>query len=186
MTASAIAREPQANKAAWYCIQAQPKHEHIAAACLRFVDGVETFCPRIRYRKATRRGPVWFVEAMFPGYVFARFDYAVAHRMVLYAHGVFSIVHFGSRIPKVEEDAIGLLRERCGGSENEITVINPDFEPGNRITIAAGAFSGLEASITRIMPARERICVLLDFLGRQLEAEIPSIDVVLSEPSLRP
>ena len=53
---------------AWFCLRAQPKHEHIAAQHLKKLPGVEVFCPRVRFQRATRRGKVWFTEAMFPNY----------------------------------------------------------------------------------------------------------------------
>ncbi|HXO97259.1 MAG TPA: transcription termination/antitermination NusG family protein, partial [Chthoniobacterales bacterium] len=59
-------------ESAWYCLRAQPKREHIAAAHLRILQGVTVFCPRIRFQRATQRGLVWVTEAMFPGYLFAR------------------------------------------------------------------------------------------------------------------
>jgi transcriptional antiterminator RfaH len=64
----------------WFCLRSQVKREHLAAACLRQYPEVEAFCPRVRFRKRTTRGPVWFVESMFPGYLFARFDYTTFHR----------------------------------------------------------------------------------------------------------
>lgn len=60
---------------AWFCLRSQPKHEKIAAThLLRTIAGIEVFSPRLRIRRQTRRGVVWFVEALFPGYLFARFD----------------------------------------------------------------------------------------------------------------
>src|SRR5258708_12312989 len=78
LTPTELSRQQPTN--AWFCLRAQPKREHIAAACLRQTCEVEVFCPRLRFRKLTSRGPVWFIEAMFPGYLFARFDYANCHR----------------------------------------------------------------------------------------------------------
>ena len=51
----------------WFCVRCQTKREHIAAGHLRELLGVEVFCPRLRYRKATRRGKIWWMEPMFPG-----------------------------------------------------------------------------------------------------------------------
>jgi transcriptional antiterminator RfaH len=42
----------------WFCVRTQTKREHIAAGHLREIEGVEVFCPRLRYRKATRRGKI--------------------------------------------------------------------------------------------------------------------------------
>jgi transcriptional antiterminator RfaH len=53
----------------WFCLRAHAKREHLAAAYLRQHPEVEAFCPRVRFRKRTTRGPIWFVEPMFPGYL---------------------------------------------------------------------------------------------------------------------
>jgi Transcription termination factor nusG len=72
----------------WFCLKAQPKREHLAAIALRRQFGIECFSPRLRFRKMTNRGPVWFVEAMFPGYLFTKFVYSKQHRAVEASHGV--------------------------------------------------------------------------------------------------
>ncbi len=66
----------------WFCLKTQPKREHLAATALRRQFAVECFSPRLRFRRMTQRGPVWFVEAMFPGYLFAKFVYSTQHRAV--------------------------------------------------------------------------------------------------------
>jgi transcriptional antiterminator RfaH len=49
-----------------------------------------------------------------------------------------------------------------------------DYAPsqGDNVWIAQGAFAGLEAVVTQILPAKERVKVLMDFLGRKIEAEV--------------
>ena len=96
LTAAEISREQPIGS--WFCLRAQPKREHIAGLCLRQFSEVEVFCPRVRIRKQTNRGPVWFVEAMFPGYLFARFDYPTLHRRVRQGPGVSGFVQFGDRL----------------------------------------------------------------------------------------
>src|SRR5262249_43854978 len=92
--------QTESGRVAWYCLRSQPKHEHIAAAHLRIL-GVNVFCPRIRFKRKTRLGIVWVTEAMFPGYLFARFELAEMHRKVTYAHGVSGIVRFADRYPAI-------------------------------------------------------------------------------------
>src|SRR5437763_685002 len=82
----------------WFCLRTQPKHEHLAAVALRRQMDVPCCSPRIRYRKMTRRGAVWFVEAMFPGYLFAEFVYSKQHRRVEHLPGVQGVVQFGEFI----------------------------------------------------------------------------------------
>lgn len=156
----------------WFCLSAKPKHERLAAANLNQMEGVESFCPRIRFRKATKRGPVWFVEALFPGYLFAKFEYAPHHRRVQGAHGVARIVRFGSGVASVEEEIVANLRQLAG--DDETLAFDPQMRPGDEVKIAEGAFQGLNAVVTQLLPAKERVKVLLDFLGRPIEAELPA------------
>ena len=53
-------------------------------------------------------------------------------------------------------------------------VIREELQPGESVQIAGGVFHGLRAVITRVMPSRERVAVLLEFLGRQTTVELPS------------
>ena len=159
-----------ADDARWFCLKAQPKHEHIAAATLRRTMGLETLAPRIRFRKATQRGSVWFVEAMFPGYLFTRCIYREAFRSVQSAPGVRGFVRFGDGVAGVESRVIADLQKLLV-SEETVT-FEPELEVGARVKITEGPFHGLEAVITQLLPARERVKVLLNFLGREVEAEV--------------
>ena len=159
-----------ASIAQWFCLTSQTKREHIAADHLRQIPGTTVFLPRIRFKRKTVRGPVWFTEALFPGYVFAKFDFETQFRQVQSAGGVRGVVHFGDRWPVVPEDSIQEL-QRVFADEVIHTLENPLVE-GEQVEVATGPFRGLIAVITRVMPARERVCILLDFLGRQTEAEV--------------
>jgi transcription antitermination factor NusG len=41
------------------------------------------------------------------------------------------------------------------------------------VEITEGAMRGLRAVVTRVLPGRERIAVLMEFLGRQTMIELP-------------
>jgi len=157
-------------KPAWYCLRSKQKQEHVAAAHLREIDGVSVFCPRIRFKRATRQGLVWVTEAMFPSYLFARFDLEELHCQVTYTHSVTEIVRFADRYPTVEDDVLDELRSCIGTAD----VKELEYLPaaGDSVRIAEGAFSGMEAVVTHILPAKERVRVLMHFLGRKTEAEV--------------
>lgn len=152
-------------------MRSQPKREHIAARHLRQVGGIEVFLPRIRFRRATRQGVVWVTEALFPNYLFARFDWRSLLRLVHHSPGVATVVHFGDRWPTVPAEAIEELRRSLG--DEEVHVLPAVFSPGDTVCIAGGAFHGLEAVVRQVMPSRQRVQVLLDFLGRQTAVEVP-------------
>jgi transcriptional antiterminator RfaH len=161
----------------WFCLRAQPKREHIAAACLRQISDVEAFCPRLRFRKVTNRGPVWFIEAMFPGYLFARFDYANRNRLIRQGPGVSGFVQFGERLAMLPEPLINEIKRQT--SADEVVEINPELEPGRTVQLARGPFLGLEAVVTRLIPAKERVEILIEWMGRTLHA-VANVDDVLA------
>ena len=158
-------------KKGWYCVRSQPKHEQIAAAHLRQMQEVEAFCPRLRLRKMTRRGPVWFVEALFPSYFFARFDPVRSFKEITYAPGVSCIVRFGDEFAEIPEQVIEELRQHMG--EDECRVVDESIREGADVVITEGCFKGLVTVVTQLLPARERVRVLIEFLGQSREVEVP-------------
>ena len=163
---------------AWFCLRSRPKHEHIAAGHLRQLKGVEVFLPRIRFRRKTRQGPAWVTEALFPNYLFARFDWHTTLRQAHHAPGVSGVVHFGARWPTISDEIIEELRGLFGSEE--LYVVPMGASVGDSVQIAGGVFHGLRAVVTQILPARERVTVLLDFLGRQTAVEL-SVTNILPE-----
>jgi transcriptional antiterminator RfaH len=160
----------------WFCLKAQPKREHLAATALRRQFDVECFSPRLRFRKMTKRGPVWFVEAMFPGYLFAKFVYSKQHRAVESSHGIRGIVHFGDRLATLPENIVVGLQSRVG--TEEIVTVDSSLKVGQAVQITEGPFQGLEVLVTHLLPAKERIRVLFEFLGRSIEMEISTAKVL--------
>lgn len=166
---------------AWFCLRCQPKREHIAAASLKQMQGVEVFNPRLRCRRMTRRGLVWFVESLFPNYVFVRFS-THALEDVKFVPGVSYVVHFGERYPTISEAVMKELQANFGQCESQMFVDVPD--EGDRVTITDKALYGLEAVVLRVLPAKERVQVLLEMLGRTATVELNLRSVVAERRSL--
>jgi transcriptional antiterminator RfaH len=174
LTAAEISRDQPIGS--WFCLRAQPNREHIAAACLRQIPGVEVFCPRVRFRKTTNRGPVWFVESMFPGYLFARFEYPAFHRRIRQRPGVSGFVQFGDRLALLTDQLISEIRIHTGA--NELVELNRGLEPGQNVRITQGPFQGVEALVTRLITARKRVEILVEWMGRSLYAEASIADLL--------
>lgn len=174
LTATELSRE--SSQKWWFCLRARPKREHIAAACLRQNREVQVFSPRVRFRKRTNRGPVWFIESMFPGYLFARFDYAAFHRLVRQGRGVGGFVQFGDRFGLLPDELITELKARVG--ESELLEINQQLVPGQNVQISQGPFQGMEALVTRFVVAKDRVEILIEWMGRSLRAESNAADLL--------
>ncbi len=184
MTDPSAAEPPPAQVAelSWYCLRAQPKHERIAALHLRKLAGLEVFAPLVRFERpsARGRGKTWVTEAMFPSYLFARFALAAQAREIQHAHGIRGIVQFGGVCPSIPDELVAQLSRSLG--DTEIAVIATVPGPGQEVTITQGAFEQVRALVTSYQPARERVRVLLTFLGREIEAELPVAGVVGRDP----
>jgi len=162
----------------WRCLRAKPKCEHLAARQVVALapEEIETFCPRLRHRKKTARGPVWFVEALFPGYLFTRCDWGQWQRAIMATSGIAGIVHFGDTVPSVPDAVIDELRLAI--PDDEPLAVQVPLEEGDEVEIGDGPLRGAVGKITRVMPARERVAVLLEFLGGAREIEVPLLSVL--------
>ncbi len=159
----------------WFCLRTQNKHEHIAAGFLNTLEGVDVFAPRIRYRKATTRGARVFVEALFPGYIFAQFDPAPLLSLVRSGHAVSGLVQFGGKYATVPAPVIDELRTHTG--DYQIKDVEHVLQVGEEITITAGTFKNCRALVSRLIPAKDRVAILFEFLGRPTEVEIETKNV---------
>jgi transcriptional antiterminator RfaH len=162
---------------AWFCVRSQPARQNVAAAHLRSF-GIEVFNPHMRLKKATRLGVLWRSEPLFTNYLFARFSITEQHRRVRYAFGVADIVRFGATPREVAETEIADLRAQWGPSEEFL--VEQKVKPGDTVKLSGRLFHGIEAEVLCLLPSRQRVKVLLDFLGGPKEAEINAEDIVSS------
>jgi len=164
----------------WYVVRTQTKRERLAAEHLRGLEEIEVFCPMLRYRKATRRGKIWWEEALFPSYVLARFHMTEQQRAVSFCQGVRGFVKFGSVIPPVPQwfidEMIDTWQEHA---ENDVLTVKPRFEKGDEVELAHGPLQGLKGSVVEVLPGVERVKVLLEFLGQQQMIEIDLFTLLL-------
>ncbi|HSU86552.1 MAG TPA: transcription termination/antitermination NusG family protein [Chthoniobacterales bacterium] len=154
----------------WYCLHTAPKQENKVAQVLQRELSLAVFAPRIRFRRMRAGQPLWATEALFPGYLFAQFEYFERRRQINALPGVTSIVHFGERVSPIDDAVMADLRALV--QDNETVEVTADPQPGSEVVITSGSLSGLRVLVTRVIPARQRIAILLELLGSQREVEI--------------
>jgi len=155
----------------WYCIKTQPKRENIAYGQLITLPDVEAFFPRVRYKRALARGPKMVVEALFPGYLFAKFSPARRIRAVRYAKGVSYIVRKGTEIAPVSEKILDALRSLAA---TQVLELPPEpWKLGEEVRVISGIFRGATGKVAGLVPARERVQVLLELLGQERRIDLP-------------
>ncbi len=168
---------PQSTKREWHCLRTQTKREHVAAAILDRLDEVEVFCPRISQIKKTRTGKKRFVEAMFPGYIFAKFCFRTHSRQVVHSQGITKMVQLGDR-RVIPEQIVNDLKNSL--PKGIIEAPDLSVEPGAEIEFITGSLKGLNGKVLAQLNAKNRIKILLDFLGREITVEVNPDDILLA------
>jgi transcription antitermination factor NusG len=91
-------------------------------------------------------------------------------RRVTHARGVSGVIHFGNRWPTIPDASIAELQARW--RSEEVYCIPDTLATGDMVKVVSGPFQGLLAVVERPLAARQRVAVLLDFLGRQTSVEV--------------
>jgi len=168
------------DRAAWYCMRSKTKREHIAAAFVLQQCEIEVFAPRIPVLRKTRHGRRTFLEALFPGYFFARFCWGQSGRRILATQGVTGVVRFGQNAPVVPDGVIADLQMAV------VEVASSDdhghgLEEGEIVEILNGCFKGAIATVRTASRRPDRVSVLIDFLGRSLTLDVARSSIVPCE-----
>lgn len=158
----------------WYCVRAQNKREHVAAAHIRAQMQSEAFCPRIEIHRKTSAGKKRFIEALFPGYLFVRVNLSESYRHLLAMQGVTGLVHFGEYYPVVPARYIEEIRQLIPDELLDCTHLQESFQPGHEAVISEGPFRDFLGKVCAVDQASQRVNLLIDFLGRELRLEVPS------------
>lgn len=156
----------------WYCLRAKPKMELVASATLSTLENVEVFFPRTQRSNKVSPQPL---KPLFPGYFFARFDPVVHLRNVHYARGVAYIVR-RNEVP-VHVPPQVMIALRLLSPEGIVEIPDSPHRVGEKVKVISGLFKGDQGVVTQLLPARERIRVLFEILGRPTEVEINEQEV---------
>ena len=110
------------------------------------------------------------MESLFPCYIFVRCQIDTSLNEIRYSNGVSSIVHFATKILTVPDSVIEEL-QLCFNADEPMPV-EETLVPGAEVVLSQGAFAGMQACVLRVLPARGRVEVLLDILGRPTAVEV--------------
>ena len=158
----------------WYTVNTKPRQETLAAQSLMRL-GVETFLPQFKRSKLIRgkRRPV--TSALFPGYLFARFDMPTHYRAVNFSRGVRRVVSFGSAPVTIEDEMIESIKGKL--LDGYAVPQASSFSPGQPVRIQEGPLRGLEAVFERPMDDQHRVILLLKALSYQAHVVVELDDV---------
>jgi transcriptional antiterminator RfaH len=159
----------------WSVAQTHPHHEPRAVSNLER-QGYETFFPHAVLRKGKHQREV--VEGLFPSYVFVRLAEDVSWSPVQNTYGVKRLLTFQNGGPYREPSRVGVgLVEglRLLAVQPAAPTLPALIPPGTTVVIRRGPFASRIALVQ--LPGPERVRLLLDIFGREVEVTVARDDV---------
>ena len=166
----------------WYALRVKMREEERVAKALRF-RGFQVLLPTcIEHRRWSDRIKT-VSAALFPGYLFCRFDYA-CRLLIQMIPNVFDIVTFHSGGTPVDEDEIASLNVLMSSSRPMRRCAW--VKAGEKVKISSGPLRG----VTGIFQSEEehsgRLIVSITLLARSLRIELEPTDVCALRPYQMP
>jgi len=129
------------------------------------------FLPKITTKKINSNPKV---EVLFPGYIFVNTSLE-NYSALKYTMGIRNIIKFGDNISCISDEEIEAMQ-----MAEEVSKIDPvvsQIQIGQDVMIAKGSLTG---SIVKVcsLPSKERVGVLLSFLGSVRRVTIPEKDLI--------
>ena len=153
----------------WFVIRTQPQAESVAARELGR-DGFQVFFPQATTERARGgRGEA----PLFPGYLFLQCPPEMAGRSAFRpGHRVAGWVNFSGLVPSVPDEVISELMLRVERI-NHSGGLWRRFKPGETVKVVSGNVETLAEVVSEAKSPEGRVKVLLSFMGRLVEAQVP-------------
>jgi transcriptional antiterminator RfaH len=156
----------------WFVVHTQPNAEARALSHLSR-QGYRVYLPTFAKRRSHARRVETVRRALFPRYLFVEMGESTLWRPILSTVGVADLVRVGDRPVAVPSGIVEALRsgeaERAFDEETAIRKLLP----GQLVRILAGPFATLVGRFAA-MAESDRVFVLLELLGREVRAKIPT------------
>jgi transcriptional antiterminator RfaH len=155
----------------WYCISTKPRCEAYICERFRTLIGVEVLNPMLKRNKFVRGRRHEIIEALFPGYIFVRFNPHMHYRMIRYTRGVRRILGDAAGNPYImDEEIIDEMQSRL--RDGYICMDTVGFDTGDSVVIQEGPLSGFRGIFLRDLHSRDRVLILLNTISYQVHIEI--------------
>ncbi|WP_051201892.1 transcription/translation regulatory transformer protein RfaH [Ferrimonas senticii] len=147
---------------AWYLLHCKSRKEQAVVSWFAAQD-INTFVPEIAVQKLVAGKKVQRTEALFPGYLFVRFDpHVTPFARINGAPNVGSIVRTNKQLLPVETSLVVSLRE----AQNRRTEPMDELpKRGDKIRIHQGPFANLEAIFDE-PDGDKRSMLLIEMMGK--------------------
>ena len=129
------------------------------------------YLPKITTKKINSNPKV---EVLFPGYIFINTSFE-NYSALKYTMGIKNIIKFGDNISYISDEEIEAMQ--MAEEKSKIDPVASQIQIGQDVMIAKGSLAG---SIVKVcsLPSKERVGVLLSFLGSLRRVTIPEKDLI--------
>jgi transcription antitermination factor NusG len=115
------------------------------------------------------------LEALFPGYIFVNIDLE-NHSALKYTKGIKNILKLGDTISCISNEEIEGMK--MAEERSKINPVVSQIKIGQDVTIAKGSLAGIIAKVCSL-PSKERVDILLSFLGSMRRVSISEKDLII-------
>jgi transcriptional antiterminator RfaH len=159
---------PLHRQGGWGVVNTQPHQERLAFENLSRQQ-FETYCPWVLKRVRHARRTQEVSRPLFPGYIFVAIRPDTRWAPICSTFGVRALIRSGDQPSFLPNDFIDDLKIR----EIDGMIVKPprQFEVGQRVRIAGGAFNDFVATVID-MDERDRITVLMELLSRPIKVKL--------------
>ena len=113
-------------------------------------------------------------EILFPGYIFV--NTSLENYLALkYTIGIKNIIKFGDNVPCISNEEIEVIK--IAEETSKIDPVASQIQIGQDVMIAKGSLTGIIAKVCSL-PSKERVGILLSFLGSVRRVTISEKDLI--------
>ncbi len=159
--------------AEWYVLRSKPNKEDFLLDQL-LIRKVEAYYPRIHVKPVNPRSR--HIRAYFPGYLFVKVDLEqMGASNLAWIPGANRLVCFDGEPAFIPDALITALRKKIDAINTAGGELLEALQPGDRVVIKSGPFTGYEGIFDLRLDGNERVRVLLNLLqNRQMRLEVPA------------
>ena len=114
------------------------------------------------------------VEMLFPGYIFINTSF-INYSALKYTMGIKNIIKFGDNISCISNEEIEAMQ--MAEETSKIYPVASQIQIGQDAMIAKGSLAGSVVKVCSL-PSKERVDILLSFLGSLRRVTIPEKDLI--------
>jgi len=167
-TSEAIEQAERSNGLHWYVVQSKPREEERARYYLE-EKGFDTYLPMMEVLKVRGFKNVKIESALFPGYLFCRFnpDDSLAH--VRWTRGVKKLLPESVHPVPVENEVVQAIQSL---QQHDGVIRQKPLQQNDQIRIARGPMKDILGVFDHWTSDQGRVKVLLNFINYQASVEL--------------